>query len=651
MAISGRFEWVSIPKRDTCLKEYEAAAKAFEARACPGCGWIDGVRRFETLSGETGTRECWRCGIRWDLSVEINSFFDHEQIKLPHIEVAVDPADPGRFYRGRPEKPGFFDLYMQAQHLTLQNGFGNLLCLHTVPNIARLEHQIKTALTVLKKMRGRALLADEVGLGKTIEAGILIKELMMRGIAKNVLIMVPAGLCYQWQVELESKFDEYFRIFSDRQLKKEDFRLIVSYDLAKRRPGLLDRQWDILVLDEAHCLKNRSTMIYKYVKNLKSRYVLALSATPVQNSLDELYSLINLIKPGRLGTIRAFKNAFISKTNPRNILEGREPALKEILSGVMIRNRRDICALHFARRRVGIYYVKPSAPEKKLYEAVSAYVKEEYKQEFLRETGTSAHMLSLIILQRELMSTPIAVQKTLLRIAHRPGYPEGTRRRLRHFADMAAGIMRPSKIKALKEILTQFKDHRFVVFTEFVASLNCLADCISAWGRPVFRLSGKQNVKHRTHILDAFASVDKAVLVSTETGGVGLNLQFCNHMVNFDLPWNPQRIEQRIGRIDRIGQRHDDVYVFNLVCQDTVEEHVVDILARKLRMFELVVGEMNEVLGHMQKGKSFENLVARIWLKNTSKKQINLAFTELGKNVADARAHYDHIRSVNSQLH
>jgi SNF2 family DNA or RNA helicase len=651
MAISGRFEWVTIPKKDDRPQKYDTVANAFEARACPGCGWLDGARRFEDLSGETGTRECWRCGMRWDLSVELNSFFEKEQIKLPPVEVTVASADPKKFYRSISKESGLFDLFIQAQHLTLQNGFGDLLSLHTLQNIARLDHQIKTVKRVLKQMRGRALLADEVGLGKTIEAGILIKELVIRGIVKSVLIMVPAGLCYQWQSELETKFDENFRIFSGCRLKSEDLQVIVSYDLAKRRQALLERQWDMLVLDEAHCLKNRSTKIYKFVKDLKSRYLLALSATPVQNSLDELYSLINIVKPGRLGTIRTFKNAFVSKTNPRNIPEGREPALKEILSGVMIRNRRDICALHFPCRRVGIYYVKPSAPEKGLYKAVSAYVKQEYKQEFLRETGTSAHMLSLIILQRELMSTPPAVQKTLLRIAERSGYPQATRKRLCGFADMAAAIKSPSKVQALKKILTQFKDHRFVVFTEFVSSLNCLANFITEWSRPVFCLSGRQNVRHRTQILDTFAHTDKAVLISTETGGVGLNLQFCNHMVNFDLPWNPQRIEQRIGRIDRIGQRHSDIYVFNLVCQGTVEEHVVDILTRKLRMFELVVGEMNEVLGHMQKGKSFENLVARIWLKNKTEKQINFAFTELGKSVAEARARYDLIRSANSQLH
>ena len=651
MATSGRFEWLSIPYREELPAKSEESSTTFAAKACPGCGWIDGEQRFKTLSGEAGTRECWRCGMRWDLSVEVNSFFDEEQIKLPPIQVDVDPAESRRYYRCRLENPGFFHLHLQAQYITLQNGFGDLLCLDTLSGIFRLEHQTKTALTVLKKMRGRALLADEVGLGKTIEAGILIKELLIRGIAKKVLIMVPAGLCYQWQVELESKFGEHFQIFSGRQLKNEDCRLIVSYDLAKRRKGLLDRHWDVLVLDEAHYLKNRSTAIYKYVKELKSRYLLALSATPVQNSLEELYSLINIVKPGRLGTIRAFKRAFVSKANPRNILKGREPVLKEILSEIMIRNRRDVCGLRLPRRRVGIYYVKPTAPEKELYACVSAYVKAEYKQEFLRETGVNAHMLSLIILQRELMSTPVAVRNTLLRIAHRPNYPETTRKRLHHFADMAAGITLPSKIQALKEILTQFKDQRFVVFTEFVASLNCLADHISAWGLPVFGISGKQNIKHRTQILTAFANTESAVLISTETGGVGLNLQFCNHLVNYDLPWNPQRIEQRIGRIDRIGQQHDDVYVFNLVCQDTVEEHVVDILAKKLRMFELVVGEINEVLGHMQKGKSFENLVARIWLRSTSKNQVNLAFTKLGTTVTDARARYDQIRSANSRLH
>jgi SNF2 family DNA or RNA helicase len=377
---------------------------------------------------------------------------------------------------------------------------------------------------------------------------------------------------------------------------------------------------------------------------------LALSATPVQNSLEELYSLVNLVKPGRLGTIRAFKKAFVSKANPRNVKEGGEPILKEILSEVMIRNRRDVCGLNLPQRRVGIYYIEPTAPEKKLYECVSAYVNEEYKQEMLRETGVNAHMLGLIILQRELMSTPAAIRQTLLRTAHRPNLPEATRRRLHHFADMAAAIKLPSKIQALKEILTRFKNQRFVVFTEFVSSLNCLVDHISTWGLPVFGISGKQRIKQRARTLKSFTDKETAVLISTETGGVGLNLQFCNHIVNFDLPWNPQRIEQRIGRIDRIGQQHDDVYVFNLVCRNTVEEHVVDILAKKLRMFEIVVGEMNEILGEMQKGKSFENLVSEIWLNSSSKKQMNLAFAKLGADAVNARMRYDRIRSVNSQF-
>ncbi len=650
MAISGRFEWLSIPSRDESFQESKGAAASFVAKTCPGCGWIDGDRRFENIGAENGTRECWRCGMRWDLSVEISRFFNDEQITPTPVQVAAERANLKRYFRCRSDNPRFFDLYLQAEHLTLQKGFDRLLCMRAVSNITQLRHQAKAAMTALKKMRGRALLADEVGLGKTIEAGILIKELLMRGIANHILILVPAGLCYQWQAELHSKFDESFKVFSGLSLKKADARLIVSYDLAKRREALLNRQWDILILDEAHHLKSRNTVIYKYVKKLQSRYLLALTATPVQNSLDEMYSLIDLIKPGRLGTVRGFKRAFVSRSNPRKVKEGREPALKEILSEVMIRNRRDTCGLDFPCRRAGIYYVRPSSDEKSLYESVSAYVRKEYKKELLRETGLKSHMLSLLILQRELISTPAAVRQTLLRIVRRPHYPATTRRRLNQFVEMAEQIKLPSKICALREILEQFSGRLFVVFTEFVATAECLAKYVSSWSRPVFCLTGRHSIRQRALTIDKFARTDSSVLISTEAGGAGLNLQFCNHLVNFDLPWNPQRIEQRIGRIDRIGQQHADVYVFNLVCQDTVEEYVVNILAKKLRMFELVVGEMNEVLGHMQKGKSFENLVSKIWLNSTSKRQIKIAFSELGIKVANVRSQYDQICRANSTL-
>jgi SNF2 family DNA or RNA helicase len=655
VARSGRFEWITIPRQantDPAGNNTKSAAAA-PAVMCPECGWLDSVERFETLSGEPGVRECRRCGMRWDLIHEVNLFLNNENITLPEVRLVRNCIDIKRFYRGNASHPQLLERYLRAQRSALQKGFEHLVCLNTACNIEHLEHQIKTAFTVLKKMRGRALLADEVGLGKTIEAGILVKELLIRRLVKHVLIMVPAGLCRQWQNEFKHKFDENFLLFSDEALGGNQHKLIVSYDLAKRRPCLLNRPWDMLVLDEAHRLKNRSTTLYKFVKKLRRRYILALSATPIQNTLDELFSIVDLIQPGRLGTIRSFKRKFVSQGNPRAIADGTETELKEALADVMIRNRRGTCSLKFPHRRVGIYHITPSAAERALYESVSSYVHTEYKNEFLRETGMTTHLLSLITLQRELMSTPQAVRRTLIRIARRPNYPAATVSRLLNYADLAASITMPAKFRTLDLILSQYRGAKFVIFSEFLTSVDCLTGFISGTGRPVFRLTGHVNPAQRSEILSGFRRTNSAALVSTEVGGVGLNLQCCRCMINFDLPWNPQRIEQRIGRIDRFGQPDDEVVIFNLACRDTIEEYLVDILAKKLRMFELVIGELNEILGHMPSGRSFEQRIANILLSNLSRRSLDFAFGKLSGDVSYARSRYDRnqrFKSIVNQL-
>ncbi|MCP4628157.1 MAG: DEAD/DEAH box helicase [bacterium] len=518
MARSGRFEWVTIPQQAIVDQDRKDTTAVCAAGTCPECGWLDCRDRFERLSGRSGVKECWRCGMRWDLTLEVNLFLKNEN----------------------------------------------------------------------------------------------------------------------------------FHLFSDYKLKDTGQKLIVSYDLAKRRPCLLNRRWDMLVLDEAHRLKNRSTLLYKFVKKIKSRHILALSATPIQNTLDELYSIVDLIQPGRFGTIRTFKRKFVSPNHPREIVSGTEAELKDALSDVMIRNRRDTCNIKFSRRRVGIYYITPSEVESRLYESVSGYVHREFKNDFQRATGMTTHLLSLIILQRELMSTPQAVRQTLIRIARRPNYPTATVSRLLSYAGLAGRITLPSKFQTLNQILTQYKGERLVVFSEFLTSAQCLTSFISAKGFPVFCLTGKVNPAKRSGILAEFRRTDSAVLVSTEAGGVGLNLQCCSHMVNFDLPWNPQRIEQRIGRIDRFGQSKDEVFVFNLVCRDTIEEYVVDILAKKLRMFEVVIGEVNEILGHLSSERSFEQRIANVLLSNSSRRNLNNAFGKLSAEVIEARSSYDRIQRFNS---
>ncbi len=641
MARSARFEWITLPRNAPSGPENCRSGKGSAARLCPNCGWLDSIARFEALAGKPDFRECWRCGYRWELAYEINCFLAKERIRLPDVGVEHNSVDVKRLYRCSSDSHRLFDRHLQAQRAALQKGFERLVCLNTDIHIERLAHQIKTAFMVLKKMRGRALLADEVGLGKTIEAGIVVKELLIRQLAKDVLVMVPAGLCNQWQAELQDKFKLPFQVFSQTELGRNQHRLIVSYDTARQRPCLLRRQWDILVLDEVHRLKNRSTVLYKFVRKLRRRFILALSATPIHNTLDELYALVDLIQPGRLGTIRSFKRRFVSRGNPREIVGGMELELKDALAEVMIRNRRDTCRTKFPRRRVGIYYVMPSAAENELYESVTRYVQTEYKNEFFRETGMTTHMLGLIILQRELMSTPQSVRRTLTRIARRPNYPAATTYRLMKFADLAGTIRMPSKFKTLKQILTRHREERIVVFSEFITSVRCLSEFLSKMGFPVFRITGKINPQQRSEILAGFERTKPAVLVSSEAGGVGLNLQCCHHMVNFDLPWNPQRVEQRIGRIDRFGQQRNEVFIFNLICRDTIEEYVIDILAKKLRMFEVTIGEVNEILGHMPAGRSFEQRIADVLLSNLSRRSLDADFGRLSTEIVDARSSYE----------
>jgi len=214
------------------------------------------------------------------------------------------------------------------------------------------------------------------------------------------------------------------------------------------------------------------------------------------------------------------------------------------------------------------------------------------------------------------------------------------------FAENAASIGTPSKIEALKDILKKFQGRRFIIFTEFVASMDCIASHIKGMNIPVFRLSGSQSMEKRTGVIREFRHTPSSVLVATEAGGVGLNLQFCNHLVNFDLPWNPMKVEQRIGRIDRIGQE-DEVCIFNLVTENTIEEYVVEILAKKLRMFEMVVGEMGSVLGHMEAGQSLEQMIRSIWVKSDTADEEKQGFKDLADKVAETRKKYDRNRTNN----
>src|SRR5690625_4957992 len=266
-----------------------------------------------------------------------------------------------------------FKLNFDVKQSQLIHSFDQLHTLHYLPEITFLEHQIQTAKTVLNDMNGRAILADEVGLGKTIEAGLILKELLIRGTVKNALILVPASLVNQWITELNEKF--YIQCASYRKnYCWNDFPIYVtSIDLAKREPHrskILKNNYDMVIVDEAHKLKNHKTVNYSFVKSLKKKYCLLLTATPIQNHLIELFNLISILKPGYLGSY----DTFIKSYGKKNIQQFSNTYLNKLVQKVMVRNRRKDTLLDDIKRHVKTIWLEFTDQEQNVYEQLNTYL-------------------------------------------------------------------------------------------------------------------------------------------------------------------------------------------------------------------------------------------------------------------------------------
>jgi len=250
--------------------------------------------------------------------------------------VEVDPqnVEIAAASDARPGSAEELDLVLRAGRLSTQAGFDQLVCLPLVREMEILEHQVRTARTVLRRFRGRALLCDEVGLGKAIEAGLVLAELALRGLAHNVLILVPPSLIEQWQGEMRRKFslefishdDPAFRQHGAEAWQRFD-RIIASIHTAKREPHrsqVAARHWDLVIVDEAHHLCNRNTQLWKLASALSKQFMLPLTATPVQNNLEELFNLVTLLEPGLLSTAKKFQQRFVDRRDrltPRHVDE------------------------------------------------------------------------------------------------------------------------------------------------------------------------------------------------------------------------------------------------------------------------------------------------------------------------------------------
>ena len=554
------------------------------------------------------------------------------------------------------------------------------------------DYQLHTAETVLRQMRGRAILADEVGLGKTIEAGLVLSELRLRGLARSVLVVCPSGLVAQWREELERKFGLATHLVGSGRpaspaaasappaaasappavavappavapappaVASAPPVAIVSLALARRSPTrdrLIGQDWDLVVVDEAHRVKNPSTASSRLVRDLRTRHMLLLTATPVENRLSDLFNLASLVAPGVLGTAKQFRarHGADATATPREL-----SALRARVGEVMIRHRRSQVALMLPRRLAETISVAPADDEAELYAAVAERVRAEGR------AAPPARDMALRSALRLAGSSPAAVSG----VAGKLAWHDLTDR----LAALLTSPQRPAKSEALLRVLSRLgaggqatrggpgsreepatvpaaggTAEKVLVFVAFRRTQEHLAGVLAGAGVPHALYHGTLTRREKEAAIEAFRA-DVPVLVSTEAGGEGRNLQFCHQMVNFDLPWNPMQIEQRLGRLHRIGQDHD-VTVVNLVAKGTVEERVLSVLEAKINLFELVVGELDMILGRIEDDYDLERVVFDAHVQSRDMDELGARLDEVGERLAAARLEHRRSRERNDAL-
>lgn len=551
----------------------------------------------------------------------------------------------------------------------------NVLLAPLEAGVIPLPHQLQALSRAVSRSQVRYLLADEVGLGKTIEAGLILRELKLRGLVKRVLVVAPRGLMSQWASEMQTHFAEDFRVVSPAELSGfQDFlsgdnlwaqfdQVICPLDAIKpidQRKGwtkekldqhnqqrlgdLVAAGWDLIIVDEAHRLGGSTETVarYKLGKSLAEAapYLLLLSATPHQGKTDAFQRLVSLLDkdafPDPASICREKVAPFVLRTEKRRAIDDRgEPLFQPRTT-----------------RLVTVSWEARHAQQKELYEAVTEYVREGYNQA-LRENRQYLGFV-MLLMQRLMTSSTRAIATALARrievLKTRDGsvgeeeeaasdwYEQDGQERLESLLDgvrWGSGNERDqvrlllelaqrcqaqgpdARAEALLDLLYTLQGEendpelKFLVFTEFVPTQEMLAEFLQVHGYSVATLNGSMSLRERQQAQRRF-SEDVRVLVSTDAGGEGLNLQFAHVVINYDLPWNPMRVEQRIGRVDRIGQEHP-VRALNLLFEDSVELRVQEVLQEKLLTIydQFGVDKTGDVLDSEEAGAYFEQAVAR----------------------------------------
>jgi len=538
-------------------------------------------------------------------------------------------------------------LAVLAARIRDAESFDVLLAAERAQGLLRLSYQEETARKVLSVFLGRALLADEVGLGKTVEAGLVLSEYLLRGRVERALILAPPSLVAQWRGELASKFSIDCRTTEDAAALRGDAGtfwsgpgVVVASLPTARTPQHRDRAaaapWDLIVVDEAHALKNARTLSYALVSRLTSRFLLLLTATPVENEVEELYNLVSLIRPGHLGGRAEFLRRFGARAGRPGEAARRE--VRALLSEVMVRNTRALSGVHLPPRFARTVLVAPTSDEGDLYRALL---------DALRAIGPRGRTrLLLSTLLQEAGSSPQAARGTLEKIAANSDLPTAIHAALEPAIGCASRLENTGKGEALARIIAA-EPGSVIVFTRFRATLDFLADVLGRRGISCERVDGSLPTALRHHAIER-CRTSGGVLLSTDVGSEGLNLQFCHRLVNFDLPWNPMRIEQRIGRLHRIGQEHA-VEVINLCLAGSIEERILRILDERINLFELVVGEVEMILGYLDDDADFADLVLDAYATPEAERR-ERELGRIGDALAAARERYRSVKVYDEEF-
>lgn len=513
------------------------------------------------------------------------------------------------------------------------------------------EHQMQNLFTFCRRLPV-ALVADDVGLGKTISAGLILSELMIRRRVKRALVLCPSILGPQWVEELEGKFgiDATFGVGTDLDdlIKKDGCPVVVTtYESARSRiEGIPPDTFDFLVLDEAHKLRNLygssspprgPTAIRQSLESRLFRYVLMLTATPIQNRLWDVYSLVDCLTVAKghknpFGTPQKFRQRFVADAQTgRQLVHGRSEEFRAILRQYLVRTRRQDAVLTFPDRGVQTIPLAITDAEAQLFEIVSDVVQ-----------GLNALAQSSVL--QALVSSPDAVAKQLENMAERGTISAQAAREARRLVDLRIPC---AKLKGLRQVVVQLveqrpEDWRLLIFTSRKETVRLIARWFDERDIDYGIIQGGDPVGRQDAIVGFREDPPRYhVVISTDSGAEGVNLQSGNVLVNFDLPWNPMVVEQRIGRIQRLGSKHARVEVVNLILQNSYEEHIVAILMEKLQVIAHTIGDIEALLeasGLDRDGSgTFESQIREMVLKSLQGQDMRRAARIHAKSIEEAR--------------